>query len=630
MTEENAEQSYESKDIKVLGDIKSIRTRPGMYIGDTSDPRHLLIEALDNALDEIQAGFSDKAIVTVDTKENLYSVRDFGRGIPIGKTKYIDEISGTEHEIETIQLVYTKNHAGGKFGGSSYKKSRGLHGIGLKAINALSEYVMARTIRDSKEVKLTLRGGEIDSLEYSDTDEPNGVYLEFRPDGEVFESPVIPKSFILDNCGVSYAFGNQIELFIDGVQQELPYKDVFDLLPTSDEEHEYFRTNFYVESDTTESIQIALKYTSETNTIYRGYTNMLYNSSGGTHIKFFERCYRDAWEKYIDPEFTIGDTFIGLRALVGVAISNEEMAFSSQTKERLTTNKNYFNQFHDDLVRVIQEFFDEHEDYRLGLIKRFKEYRAAQNKLIASKELSSMLIVNNETNNENKSVRRRSVVAKLRECTSKSREGTELYICEGDSAAGSIGLARDVRYQAILPIRGKILNVSYRSYIDCLKNEEVRGIVNCAGTDIGENCDASKSRYERYLFACDSDSDGYNIAALLSSIFVNLLPDLVKQGMVFVVISPLYSYLDKKKRMYTNNFEEASGKPGFLRYKGLGEMNPEDMKATCLSHENQELVRLEYPEDINLFNEAMTSSSLRFNMLKDLGLILDRGDWIAN
>lgn len=620
------DESYESKDIKVLGDLEGIRTRPGMYIGDTTDPRHLFIEAIDNALDEIQSGYSDKVIVNVDTENNSYSVRDFGRGIPIGKTRYTDDISGTEHDIETIQLLFTKNHAGSKFGGSSYKKSRGLHGTGLKAINALSEYVKAYTIRDGDKVEFITRFSDIDSLTYSKTDDPNGTYLEFKPDASIFESPRIPKSFILDNCSVSKAFGNEVELYIDGEQQELLYDSIFDLLPTEENEHEYFHADFFVESDTTESMLVALKYTSDTNTLYRGYTNMLYNSSGGSHVRFFEDVYKEAWEKYLDDDFRLTDVFIGLRALVGVSISNEAMAFSSQTKERLTTKKNYFDQFKQMMVKAIQDFFDSHDEYRNGLIKRFKEYRASQNKMLASKELSSMVVVNDSTGDGSR-VRRRSVVAKLRECTSKNRENTTLIIVEGDSACGTLVRARDIRYHALLPIRGKILNVSYKSFVDCMKNEEVKSIVNCAGTDIGDRCDASKSRYEKYFILTDADEDGYNIASLLTSIFVNLLPDLVRQGMVYRAVAPLYGYMDGNIRKYTNDFDEASGKKGFIRYKGLGEMNPEDMKNTCLDPDNQELIRLEYPENLDQFNEAMTSASLRFEMMRDLGLIKYADTW---
>lgn len=621
------EESYESTDIKVLGDLKGIRKRPGMYIGDTFDPHHLFIEAIDNALDEIQSGYSDRAVVNVDTKNNVYSVRDYGRGIPIGQSHYVDEISGTEHDVETIRLIFTKNHAGSKFGGSSYKKSRGLHGTGLKAINALSSHTLAKTIRDGKSVILEMAAGEILRLDYEDTDEPNGVYLEFTPDSEVFDTPVIPKSFIIDNCSIAQAFGNHIDLYFDGELQELPDHDLFALLPFSDTENEFFRTEFKVVSETTEEMLVAMKYTSETNTLYRGYTNMLYNSSGGTHIKFFESCYKEAWEKYVDPEFKLSDTFIGLRALVGVSISNEEMAFSGQTKERLTTNKKYFEQFREPLVEEIRKFFDEHEDILKGLIKRFKEYRASQNKMLASKELSSMVYVNPDVSGSSKRVRRKSVVEKLRECTSKSREGTTLIIVEGDSACGTLVLSRDKKYHALLPIRGKILNVSYRSYVECMKNAEVNSIVNCAGTGIGDDCDAERSRYEKYFIFTDADADGFQIAALLASIFINLLPDLVRKGMVYIVVPPLYSYLDGKTRVYTNDLEESFGKKGFIRYKGLGEMNPEDMRATSLSEENQELIRLEYPDNLDMFNEAMTSSSMRFDLLKEMGIVHYEDNW---
>lgn len=974
--------SYESKDVEVYGDAEGIRKRPGMYIGDTADSHHLFIEATDNALDEIQLGYSEKAIINVDTKLNKYSVRDFGRGIPIGKTIYKDQISDTVHEVETIRLLFTKNHSGSKFSGSAYKKSRGLHGTGLKAINALSSYCMAQTFRDGKSVKIELSKGEVTSLEYLDTDEPNGVYIEYIPDPEIFDDPATSIDFIIDSCEVNKAFGSTLELYIDGELQELRYNDLYDLLPYDEDESEYFRTEFFVESDTTESIQIAIKYTNATNCIERGYTNTLYNSMGGSHIRFFESVYKEAWEKYMDKDFRPNDVLIGLRALVGVSISNEAMSFSSQTKEKLITKVKYFDQFREQLIEEIRKFFDSNEEIRKGLIKRFKEYRASQNKLMATKELADVIYVDKQTDGK---IRRKSVVTKLKECSSKTRAGTSLMIAEGDSASGSLGPVRDVKYEALLPIRGKILNVSNiltdtkvkHPFNVCMENEEVRSIVNCAGTGIGIDCDANLSRYERYLIACftgdtklrmldgtvktfeelveietenpggdywvystddkgkfvpgrgynprvtgetdklahvilddgteitctpnhgfrlkdgsyreakdlvngdsllaeyfrlkngyeqisdtddsrgweytyrkvidntdpshqrgktwqthhkdhnkrnnnpdnlvwmtlsehcshhlteynvsekhrdrvkelhedgfydytyfgrngyneseahrkaaarvgrmvggknitkynkseqhketvrqmnkspeikllqtrgkvlkvvsqlqfedleftpenyynvkmdvnksapkyenllkyfdsyeeiyelaktynhkvqnvwieyldepvktynitvdkyhnylisndddtsgvivkncDSDFDGYNIAALLASIFINLLPDLVREGMVYVLQAPLYSYLSgKNKRVYTNDESEAKGKKGFFRYKGLGEMNPEDVKATILSKENQELVRLTYPDDIDEFNLAMTSSTMRFEMLKELGMI---------
>lgn len=1046
-------EQYNSSDIKALGDLQAIRTRAGMYVGETNHPGQLFTEALDNALDEVQSGFSDKAVVTIDTTKNLYSVRDYGRGIPIGKSTYTDAVSGESHEIETLQLVYFKTHAGGKFGNNTaYKKSRGMHGVGLKCINALSVHAKAVTYRDGKSVILVMSKGELISLDYEDTTEPNGVYVEFIPDPDIFESPIIPINHILEISGISKAFGQHVEVYEDGTELELPYSNLYDLLPTQSNENELLRTDFTVESPTTESMTIALKYTSDTNVIYRGYTNMIPNPSGGSHLRFFEDCYKEAWNKYLDDEFRINDVLIGLRALVGVAIDNDVMAFAGQTKERLTTSKSYFEQFRSELVSKIQEYFDTHENERKGLIKRFKEYRASQNKLLANKELSQLIYIN-DTKGQSSSVRRKSVVDKLRECTSKSQQDTELIICftkdmrvklldgttptfeelvsmektnpgrnyyvysvdesghtvvgrgynpritryvdeiahvilddgteikctkdhlfmmtdghyeeaqnlkvgdslcaryfkycddpfyntgkemffepnedrwvfthqfvmgeindahsgesgwhihhkdfnqlnndpsnlewltsyehkrihaikgkqalikynssqkhiddmkrawndpekaklmsqpiinynksekhrqsaskvgkvtgsinikkcnesganhsdiqklhekqskvlnticylitnkmdftetnyttyrfrsalqysripevfssyeeayskalklvnageytasetylydglimqkqragklisklkfdglkfnesnyesnafnreplysdlprlfgsyseaevyastynhkvakvwieqldhlepmydftvenyhnfvmpnedntsgivvhqcEGDSAAGTLIQARDVVHQAIIPIRGKILNVSKKnSYIECMKNEEVKSIVNSAGTGIGADCDYTKSRYERYLIFTDADADGLNIASLLISIFVNLMPDLVVNGMVYVVIPPLYSWVDKGVRYYTNDISQVTNLQTMTRYKGLGEMDPAEMFDSCLDKGKQRLIQVEYPNNIDDFNESMTSSAMRYKILEGLGLI---------
>lgn len=613
--------AYDSTDIHSLGDLEAIRSRPGMYIGDTSNPQQLFIEALDNALDEVQSGYSDRAVVRIDTSKNLYSVRDYGRGIPIGKSSFKD-LLGEEHEIETIQLVYTKNHSGGKFGGSAYKKSRGLHGIGLKTINALSTHALARTYRKGKSVELIMSRGDVLDLNYLKVDELDGTYVEFAPDPEVFETDIIPISVIIELAGVSKAFGSDVEVYVDDELQELPYNNLFDLLPKNDNENEFFTASFHVESESTESIDVALKYTSDTNTMYRGYTNTIYNSSGGSHIRFFESCYKEAWKKYLTKEFKLEDTLIGMRALVGVFISNESMAFAGQTKERLTTRVNYFDQFRSKLVKEIRKFFDKNEGIRKGLIRRFVEYRSNLDKMRASRELEDMIYVNNDTTVTGGRVRRKSVVDKLRECSSKSRENTRLIISEGDSAGGALLQARDVRYDAILPIRGKILNVSNVSPVRAMKNAEVRSIVNASGTGLGDECDVNRSRYDKYFIGCDADADGYNIAALLISIFVNLLPDIVRHGMLYVIVPPLYSWNDKGVKRYTNNLSDIKDKSSMTRFKGLGEMDPEDLKATCLDEENQVLVQVQYPDDLVSFNQAMTSSKMRYDMLCDMGLIV--------
>lgn len=612
---------YESSDIKALSDLQAIRTRPGMYVGDTTNPRQVLIEALDNGLDEEQEGPSTLSEVRVNTSTNTYSIRDYGRGIPIGKSKYSDPISGETHEIETLQLVYFKTHAGGKFGGgASYKKSRGMHGVGSKIVNALSTDAKAVTYRDGKSVELVMKAGNLVSLEHKGTTEPNGVYVEFTPDPTIFEDAVIPRAVLEEVCSIPVAFGLHVDLQIDDEKIPSLYNDLFDLLPSFDDENELLRTT--LEVTTNDSIKVALKYTSATNTIYRGYTNMIYNPLNGTHVKFFEDTYKKAWEKYLTPEFRLHDVLIGLRALVGVSIDNDVLSFAGQVKDRLTTNKAHFDQFQKDLIKQIQDYFDTHEDERKGLIKRFIEYRQSQTRLLATKELSQLIYVNDNTSGTN--IRRKSVVDKLRECTSRDRVGTRLYIVEGDSAGGSYIQARDVAKHAILPIRGKILNVSKRvSLVESMKNAEVRSIVNSAGTGLGEDCDASKSRYEMYCISTDSDFDGYSICSLLISVFVNLLPDLVREGMVYIVQAPLYGWTDNGVKYFSNDINDVTNKNTLHRYKGLGEMDPDELLETCI--ENPTLIRLEYPDDIDEFNDVMTKSQIRYDILNKLGYIREMG-----
>ena len=617
--------SYESKDLSALSDLEAIRLRPGMYIGSTEDPRQLVLECTDNSIDEELAGYSSKLIFKYDSTKNLYSTRDYGRGIPIGKTTYKDSVSGELHEIEALQLLFMKNHSGGKFGNNSaYKFSRGIHGIGNKCICALSSYAKAITHRDGKAVELIMSRGDLVDLKYYDTTEPNGMYVEFIPDDKIFETIRTPVNVITELCSIPTAFGMHIDLEIDGESIPSKYSDMYDLLILDEDENinELLRAQFKVDKEDQQvaSIVVAMKYMSDTNYSHKSYTNMLFNSGGGSHVRFFENCYKAAWEKYLDDDFRIQDVFIGLKVVIGVSISNDLLAFSSQTKERLTTPTWRFDGLKEDLVSQIREYFDSHEDERNGLIKRFKEYRQSQNKLLANKELSSLIYINDSSNTN---IRRTSIIDKLRDCSSKSRKGTIQFLVEGDSAGSGFIMCRDVKHHAILPLRGKVLNVSKRGadLVECMKNTEIRSIINSAGTGIGEDCDASRSRYEQYRICCDSDPDGLNIASLITSIYVNLLPDIVKAGMLYVVQPPLYGWTDKTGQHYTNNIRDVTNFNTLHRYKGLGEFDPEELQEVCINNPVN-MVQVQYPEDINLFNEVLISSQVKYNALDERGLII--------
>lgn len=616
--------SYGVNDLQVLSPIEHVKLRRGMYIGDSEDPTPLFNEIYDNALDEGQAGFSDLTEVVVNYQNNTYQITDHGRGFPQGM---IHDPS-SDREMEALELLCTTSFSGGKFSNAVYKLSTGLHGLGLMVTNALSRDFKIQTWRDHSLVEYVSSQGVTREVNYSKVhQEGSGTTVIFSPDPQYFSSEEIPLSHILMRCKIASAFGMKNTLTVidkNGTSKEIDTSsNIYDLLPPSDEGvSEYYRHDFVVKDpDTGEFAAIALQYTSDTKSYYRGYTNLLYNSQGGTHHKMLDSAIYDAWGKFNVQDIKWNDIYLGLRGVVAVFISHTE--FSSQSKERLSVDKKSLEHLRVKIVDEIVKWLTDNDEIRESLIKRFQEYRLSQNRLLARKEIKSLLYVNESKSGQ---VRRQSVVRKLRDCDSKSREGTELHICEGDSALGGMLPARDPRTQAVLPIRGKILNVSRLEDINsALKNEEIRSIVNSIGAGIGDSADPSKSRYEKIVFYTDSDADGAEIRVLLAGIFINLLPELVKTGMVYTAVSPLYGYKDRKGQYGFTNYQNEipSDAKEVFRYKGLGEMDPDELWQSCMNPETRRLVRINYPEDLGLFNSILTSSSVKYQMLVDSGVIRD-------
>lgn len=618
---------YGVESLEVLSPQAHVRLRKSMYIGDSNNPTPIFNEVFDNALDEQSSGFSPLTKVVVNYKDQIYQVTDYGRGFPQGMIHN----PSTDKDMEALELLCTTSFSGGKFSNAAYKLSTGLHGLGLLVTNSLSNSFDILTWRDGSAVKYSASRGETDAVEYCDalsqvgSGHSSGTVVTFSPDPEMFSSCEIPLSHIIMRCKIASAFGmKNIVSVIDksGEVKEIDTSsNIYDLLPPSDEGvSEYYRHEFTVKDDKTgEFASVALQYTSDTKSYYRGYTNLLYNSQGGTHLKMLESAIYEAWSKFDVKDIKWNDIYLGLRCVVAVFISHTE--FSSQSKERLSVDKNYLESLRLMIVDEIVKWLTENEDIRESLIKRFQEYRAAQNRLLARKEIKSLLYVNESKGGQ---VRRQSVVRKLRECDSKSREGTELHICEGDSALGGMLPARDSRTQAVLPIRGKILNVSRLDDLsNALKNEEIRSIVNSIGAGIGDSADPAKSRYDKIIFYTDADADGAEIRTLLAGIFVNLLPELVKSGMVYTSVPPLYGWKDKKGSYHFTNYQSdvPSDAKEVYRYKGLGEMNPDELWESCMNPETRRLVRINYPEDLGAFNSILTSSSVKYQMLVDSGVI---------
>lgn len=433
---------YTAESIQILSDIKHIQERPGLYIGEADTPKHLLIEIMDNALDEVQAGYSKEVIVTIDTKKNSYEVRDYGRGIPHGKKKLEN---GEEKEI--LEVLLTKSHSGGKFDNSAYSVSSGLNGLGLTITNALSSWMEIVSYKDKKFVKATTKGSADVKLEYGEINKRTGTKVTFIPNKKFFPDEKIPIDFILDKCRIASALGFRARLVVDKEELNTNY-NVFDLMKEEKVATYTQVSPIEVISSTGEKMKVALKYTSETNNRYFGFTNLLSNTAGGTHVQELARTVSATWKELIDKnknlrpsvELEPDDYLVGLRGVCAVFISKPE--FSSQTKEKLVVNKKYFEELMGLFKKHFMKYLKQNLDIANQLVKRFEEYRIAKNNLQSKKELSSLIKVNNE---DDENVRRRSVVSKLVECTSKKKANTEMFIVEGNSALGPFKFARDVK-----------------------------------------------------------------------------------------------------------------------------------------------------------------------------------------
>lgn len=613
---------YSADSIKVLDSLQHIRLRKGMYIGDATDARALLSEIFDNAIDEVQAGFSSELVINVDTKNNKYEVRDFGRGIPHGKKKLAN---GEEKEV--LEVLLTVSNSGGKFDNSSYNYSSGLNGLGLTVTNALSNVIEITSYRNGKFVRATCHGTDHVDLEYGTSEEQNGTNVMFVPNPEYFKHKTIPIDFIRDRCRVASALGFKSRLIVDGVEQNVN-ASIYDLmLEETTSVHDYVRIEpLEVTSLNGEKMKVALKYTSDTTDRYFGFTNLLCNYLGGTHVQELSKTIITTWKEFIEShknvkpavELKNNDYLVGLRAVCAIFIAKPE--FSSQTKEKLVVNKKYL----EDLMSLFKTRFARYLEDNIviaqQLIKRFEEYRIAQNNLLSRKEISSLIKINTDSDDN---IRRRSVVSKLVECTSRKRKDTELFLCEGNSAMGPFLFTRNIEKQAVLPLRGKILNVTNKSVKDAVKNSEICDIANSIGCGIGSACDANKSRYERIIIAADADPDGEQINCLILSVFINMFPDLVKQGRVFIALPPLYCWgTNSKNYGWCNRVEEIpKNVTGVTRFKGLGEMQNDQLKYFLVDPETRNCLQVQYPCDVEEFNRILGSSEGKRDLLTELGII---------
>ncbi|MRG87945.1 DNA topoisomerase (ATP-hydrolyzing) subunit B [Salinibacillus xinjiangensis] len=593
------EQAYDENQIQVLEGLEAVRKRPGMYIGSTNEKglHHLVWEIVDNSIDEALAGYCDHIQIIIE-KDNSITVIDNGRGIPVG----MHEKQGRP----AVEVILTVLHAGGKFGGGGYKVSGGLHGVGASVVNALSTELEVFVHRDGKiHYQKFNRGIPAEDLKIIGDTEITGTRIHFTPDPEIFNETTEYQYDTLAQRVRELAFLNKgITISIedkrgDREPQAFHYEGgISSYVEHLNRTRETIHEPFYTESEMDNiSVEIALQYNDGFASNIYSFANNIHTYEGGTHESGFKTgltrvindyARKNQMFKENDPNLTGDDVREGLTAIV--SIKHEDPQFEGQTKTKLGNSE--VRTVTDSLFSEnFSKFLFENPDVAKKIVEKglmASRARAAAKKARELTRRKSALEVSN-------------LPGKLADCSSKDATISELYIVEGDSAGGSAKQGRDRHFQAILPLRGKIINVEKARLDKILSNNEVRAMITALGTGIGEDFDIEKARYHKVIIMTDADVDGAHIRTLLLTFFYRYMRPLVEKGYIYIAQPPLYKIQQGKAVYYAysdNEMEAKLGelsktpKPGLQRYKGLGEMNPTQLWETTMAPESRTLLQV--------------------------------------
>ncbi len=592
---------YEAGDIQVLEGLEAVRTRPGMYIGSTSETglHHLAWEIIDNAIDESLAGYADEVRVIIN-EDNSLTVSDNGRGMPTDvheKTK-----------ISAVETIFTVLHAGGKFGGGAYKVSGGLHGVGAAVVNALSTFLEVKVYRDGKVhyVKFENGGNITKALEVIEECDPNkkGTEVTFKADEEIFKDGVIFSNEIIHNRLKQMAFLNKgIKIVFDDKrieQEEIIFyneggiKDYVSYLNNNKQPiHEHV---IYAEGEDDDvMVEVALQYNNTYQTTVYSFANNINTGEGGTHEEGFRLALNRVINSYAkdnnlikkDEDNLVGeDIREGLTAIVSIKHQNPQ--YEGQTKTKLGNSE-----VRGIVSRVfsenLQRFLLEHPDEAKIIVE--KAQVASKARIAASKA--------REVTRRKGALEISALPGKLADCSSKDAAESEIFIVEGDSAGGSAKQGRDSKFQAILPLRGKILNVEKANLNRIFDNNEIKAMIAAFGTGVGDEMDLEKLRYHKIVIMTDADVDGAHIRTLLLTFFFRFLKPLVDGGYIYIAQPPLYKVSQGRREVYAYSDEEMEEirsemgeRVNLQRYKGLGEMNPEQLWETTMSPDHRVLIQV--------------------------------------
>ena len=619
MGTEKVQHEYGADEIQILEGLEAVRKRPGMYIGSTSARglHHLVYEIVDNAVDEALAGFCDTIYVTIN-KENSVTVIDNGRGIPVG----INHKAG----LPAVEVVFTVLHAGGKFGGGGYKVSGGLHGVGASVVNALSNWLEVEIYHEGKVYQQRYERGKVmEKLTVIGDceEEKTGTKVTFLPDDTIFETTIFDFNVLKQRFREMAFLTKGLKIVLKDDREEEPKERTFHYEGGIKEFVTYLNRSatplyeqiIYCEGMVNNvSVEVAMQHNDSYSDNTYGFVNNITTPEGGTHVVGFRNAITKTFNDYArknkllrdnEPNLSGEDIREGLTAIISVKI--EDPQFEGQTKQKLGNSE--ARGAVDNVVSKQLEIF--------------LEQNPAVGKIIVEKSVMSQR-AREAARKARDLTRRKSALdnmalpGKLADCSDKNPENCEIYIVEGDSAGGSAKTARDRATQAILPLRGKILNVEKARLDKIYGNAEIKAMITAFGTGIHEDFDISKLRYHKIIIMTDADVDGAHISTLLLTFIYRFMPELIKQGYVYLAQPPLYKLEKNKKVWYAYSDEELSniinevGRDGnnkIKRSKGLGEMDAEQLWETTMDPEHRILLR------VTMDDETTSELDLTFTTL---------------
>ena len=619
MATEKVQHEYGADEIQILEGLEAVRKRPGMYIGSTSSRglHHLVYEIVDNAVDEALAGFCDTIHVTINP-DNSVTVTDNGRGIPVG----INHKSG----LPAVEVVFTVLHAGGKFGGGGYKVSGGLHGVGASVVNALSVWLEVEICHEGKVYRQRYERGKVaKKLEVIGECEPGktGTKVTFLPDGEIFETTIFDYSILQQRFREMAFLTKGLKIVLRDERPQEPIEKTFHYEGGIKEFVEYLNRSttplyeqiIYCEGIVNNvSVEVAMQHNDSYNENSYGFVNNIMTPEGGTHIVGFRNALTKTFNDYArknkllkdnEPNLTGEDIREGLTAIISVKI--EDPQFEGQTKQKLG-NSEARGAVDNVVSEQLQIFLEQNPQVAKVTVEKSVMAQRAREAARKARDLTR----------RKSALDGMSLPGKLADCSDKNPEKCEIYIVEGDSAGGSAKTARDRATQAILPLRGKILNVEKARLDRIYGNAEIKAMITAFGTGIHEDFDISKLRYHKIIIMTDADVDGAHISTLLLTFMYRFMPDLIKEGYVYLAQPPLYKLERNKKVWYAYSDEELDsilqevGRDNnnkIQRYKGLGEMDAEQLWDTTMDPEHRVLLR------VTMDDETASELDLTFTTL---------------